>query len=103
MGENGLQFTALIKQGDAQYTLSFSDSLAQQSLISDDKGEISGLMMMPDNNYPSITLVDGFAELMLKYPDGSVAVSKGVFLLERGSESNIGMGVNVDIILQLIS
>ena len=98
MGENGLQFTALIKQGDAQYTLSFSDSLAQQSLISDDKGEISGLMMMPDNNYPSITLVDGFAELILKYPDGSVAVSKGVFLLERGSESNTGMGVNVDII-----
>ena len=98
IGEGGLQFTTLIKQGDVQYTLSFSDTLTQQSLISNDGGGVSGLMMMPDNSFAGISLVDGLAELLLKYPDGSIADSISVFLLERGSESNIGMGVNVDII-----
>ena len=96
--EEGIQYTVLIKQGDVQYTLSLSNALPQQSLVSNSNGKISVLMTMPDNSFEGITLVDGSAELILKYPDGSEAEIKSVFLLERGSESNIGMGINVEII-----
>ena len=98
ISEEGIQYTVLIKQGDVEYTLSLSNTLPQQSLVSNSDGKISVLMMMPDNTFEGITLADGSAELILKYPDGSEAEVRSVFLLERGSEANIGMGINVEII-----